>query len=85
MFREAATIKGSIDLDEYTASVVGFISKCTDDVTVIRTITTRSNQKPWMTAEVHAVLRARDIAFRAGDKEALRTVRATLARTIRGC
>ena len=43
---------------------------CIDDVTV-KSITMRSNQKPWMTAEVRALLRARDIAFRAGDKEAL--------------
>ena len=36
-----------------------------------------------MTADIHAVLRARYIAFRAGDKEALSTARATLARAIR--
>ena len=36
-----------------------------------------------MTAEVRALLRARDIAFRAGNKEALSTARATLARAIR--
>ena len=36
-----------------------------------------------MTAEVRALLRARDIAFSAGDKEALSTVKATLARAIR--
>ena len=62
MFREAATANCATDLEEYTASVTGFISKCIDDVTVIKTITTRSNQKPWMTAEVPALLRARDIA-----------------------
>ena len=83
MFREAATANCATDLEEYTASVTGFISKCIDDVTVIKTITTRSNQKPWMTAEVPALLRARDIAFSSGDKEALSTVRATLARAIR--
>ena len=83
MFREAATTDGFIDLEEYTASVTGYISKCTDDVTVTKSITTRSNQKPWMTAEVRALLRARDIAFRAGDKEALSIARAILARAIR--
>ena len=41
------------------ASDTGFISKCIDDVTVIKTITTRSNQKPWMTAEVRALLSRR--------------------------
>ena len=36
-----------------------------------------------MTAEVRALLRARDTAFRAGDKESLSTARVTVARTIR--
>ncbi|KAK1791977.1 hypothetical protein P4O66_001747 [Electrophorus voltai] len=34
-----------------SASVTGYISKCIDDVTVSKTITTRPNQKPWMPAE----------------------------------
>ncbi|KAK3559333.1 hypothetical protein QTP86_012762 [Hemibagrus guttatus] len=38
-----------------------------------------SNQKPWMTAEVCALLKSRDSAFRAGDKEALRTARTKLS------
>ena len=67
----------------HTASVTDFISKCIDDVTVIKTITTRSNQRPWMTTEERALLRARDIASKARDKEALSTARATLARAIR--
>ncbi|KAK3574928.1 hypothetical protein QTP86_019810, partial [Hemibagrus guttatus] len=65
---------------EYTTSVTSYISKCIDDVTVSKTITTCSNQKPWMTAEVRALLKSRDSAFRAGDKEALRTARAKLSR-----
>ncbi|XP_053469877.1 NACHT, LRR and PYD domains-containing protein 4-like [Ictalurus furcatus] len=48
-----------------------------------QTITTRSNQKPWMTAEVRALLRTRDSAFKAGDKAALRTARAKLSRAFR--
>ncbi|KAI4896082.1 hypothetical protein NFI96_027212 [Prochilodus magdalenae] len=58
-------------------------SKCIDDVTVSKTITTRPNQKPWMTAEVRALLKARDSAFKAGDKAALRKARAKLSRGIR--
>ncbi|KAK3521818.1 hypothetical protein QTP70_018552, partial [Hemibagrus guttatus] len=42
----------TINLEEYT-SVTSYIGKCIDDVTVSKTITTHSNQKPWMTAEVH--------------------------------
>uniref|UniRef100_A0A3B1IXV6 Reverse transcriptase domain-containing protein n=1 Tax=Astyanax mexicanus TaxID=7994 RepID=A0A3B1IXV6_ASTMX len=83
MFREAATEGDSVDLEEYAASVTGYISKCIDDVTVSKTITTRPNQKPWMTAEVRALLRTRDSAFRVGDKVALRKARADLSRAIR--
>lgn len=83
MFREAATYGDSTNLEEYTASVTSYISKCIDDVTFSKTITTRSNQKPWMTAEVRALLRTQDSAFRIGDKTALRTARAKLSRAIR--
>ncbi|KAK3506482.1 hypothetical protein QTP70_001798 [Hemibagrus guttatus] len=60
-----------------------YTSKCIDDVTISKSITTRSNQKLWMTAKVHALLKSRDSTFRAGDKDALRTARAKLSRAIR--
>ncbi|KAI4904350.1 hypothetical protein NFI96_009650 [Prochilodus magdalenae] len=81
MFREAATYSTTTDLEEYTSSVTSYIGKCIDDVTVSKTITTRPNQKPWMTAEVRALLKARDSAFKAGDKAALRKARAKLSIT----
>ncbi|MCI4376387.1 hypothetical protein PGIGA_G00187890 [Pangasianodon gigas] len=83
MFREAATDGDFTNLEEYATSVTSYISKCIDDVTVSKTITTHSNQKPYMTAEVRALLGTRDSAFRAGNKVALRTVRAKLSRAIR--
>ncbi|KAK3530424.1 hypothetical protein QTP86_024451 [Hemibagrus guttatus] len=83
MFREAATNGDTTDLEEYTLSVTSYISKCIDDVTISKSITTHSNQKPWMTANVHALLKSRDYAFSAGDKDALRTARAKLSRAIR--
>ncbi|XP_063344797.1 interferon-induced very large GTPase 1-like [Pelmatolapia mariae] len=83
MFREAATHGDFTDLEEYTSSVSSYINKCTDDVTVSKTIISRPNQKPWITAEVRALLRTRDSAFKAGDKVALRRARAELSRAIR--
>ncbi|KAI4877849.1 hypothetical protein NFI96_028554 [Prochilodus magdalenae] len=83
VFREAATSGDSINLEEYTESVIGYISKCIDDVTVSKVITTHPNQKPWMTAEVHVLLRTRDKVFKSGDKAGLRTARAKLSRAIR--
>ncbi|KAK3565072.1 hypothetical protein QTP86_032499 [Hemibagrus guttatus] len=40
-------------------------------------------RKLWMTAEVHALMKSRDSAFRAGDKEALRIARARLSQAIK--
>ncbi|KAK1804795.1 hypothetical protein P4O66_003640 [Electrophorus voltai] len=82
-FKEAATDGGTVNLEEYSASVTGYISKCIDDVTVSKTITTRPNQKPGMTAEVRMQLRTRDSTFRTGDREALRKTRAKLSRALR--
>ncbi|KAL0154025.1 hypothetical protein M9458_050684 [Cirrhinus mrigala] len=83
MFGEAATYNNHTDLHEYTETVTAYIKKCTDDVTVTKTITTRANQKPWMTAEVRELLKTRDDAFRSGDKTALKTARANLSRGIK--
>ena len=58
IFREAAAYSGSANMEEYTASLISYISKWTDDVTVSKTITKHTNQKPWMTAEVHMLLKA---------------------------
>ena len=41
-----------------TDSVTGYIDKCIEDVTVVKSITTHANQKPWLMAEICAVLRA---------------------------
>ncbi|KAF7667660.1 hypothetical protein LDENG_00052230 [Lucifuga dentata] len=83
VFKEAATDSGSVDLEEYTSSVTGYISKCTDDVTTSKTIITRANQKPWFTAEVQTLVKARDAAFKSGDREALSKIRAGLSQAIR--
>ncbi|KAK1792524.1 hypothetical protein P4O66_012462, partial [Electrophorus voltai] len=79
VLKEAVTDGDTVNLEEYTAS--SYISKCTDDVTGSKTIITHPNQKPWVTTEVHMLLRTRD--FRAGDKEALRKAKAKLSRAIR--
>ncbi|KAI3372163.1 hypothetical protein L3Q82_006999 [Scortum barcoo] len=72
IFREAAACEGEVDLEEYTSAVLGYISKCTEDVTSTRTVTEYPNQKPWLNAEVRSLLKARDAAFRSGDRLALR-------------
>ena len=83
MFKQAATHNNHIDNEELTDTVCSYIRKCTDDVTHTKTIITRANKKPWLTGAVHRLLRARDKAFRAGDRIGLRTARASLSRGIR--
>ncbi|KAK0142227.1 hypothetical protein N1851_020114 [Merluccius polli] len=83
MFKQANTTINTIDLEGYTSGVTGYISKCIDDVTTMKTITIRPNQKPWMNAEVRARLKARDAAYRSGEAGALKTARAELTRAIK--
>lgn len=83
VFREAATTNQDVNLTEYTDSVTGYITKCMEDVTVTKDITVRANEKPWFTREVRELLRARNVAFKSGDKEALKSARANLHRGVR--
>ncbi|KAL0195129.1 hypothetical protein M9458_008701, partial [Cirrhinus mrigala] len=83
MFKQAATYNNTTDLQEYAETVTAYINKCTEDVTVTKTITVRANQKPWMTGEVYRLLKARNVAFRTGDEASLKTARANLPRGIR--
>ncbi len=64
MFKQAATYNNTTDLQEYTETVTAYITKCIDDVTVTKTITVRTNQKPWLTGEVYRLLKARNAALR---------------------
>ncbi|KAI4898992.1 hypothetical protein NFI96_005660 [Prochilodus magdalenae] len=44
-FREAAESEGELDLEDYTSAVLGYISKCVEDVTTTKTVTCYLNQK----------------------------------------
>ncbi|KAI3369447.1 hypothetical protein L3Q82_007487 [Scortum barcoo] len=80
IFREAAvSVRERWTWRNYTSAVLGYISKCTEDVTTsTRTVTEYPNQKPWLNAEVRSLLKARDAAFRSGDRLALRAARRQL-------
>ncbi|KAI5099295.1 hypothetical protein C0J45_11434 [Silurus meridionalis] len=45
MFMEAATNSDFTNLEKSTSSVTTYIGKCINDITIFKTITTRSNQK----------------------------------------
>ncbi len=71
------------DVAEYTQTVLFYIASCTDIVTEEKYIRVFPNQKPWMTSEVHTLLRARDMAFNSGDRALYSAARANLKRGIK--
>ncbi|KAF7691443.1 hypothetical protein HF521_011740, partial [Silurus meridionalis] len=85
LFKMAVTRGDStVDLDEYTAAVTGYISKCTENIIPTEYFERYPNDKPWINSpNVRALLKQRDSAFRSGDKVALKTTRAKLSRAIR--
>ena len=62
--------------------VTSYIAKCTEDVTVIKTLHV-ATRKPGMTTEVRSLLTARDAAVRVGDMTALCSARSALSKGIK--
>ena len=73
----------STALDNYTSTVMHYIVFCMDTVTLTKKVRSFPNQKPWLTTEVKALLRARDAAYRSGDQAAYSAARAALRRGIK--
>ncbi|CAG6018054.1 unnamed protein product [Menidia menidia] len=71
------------DLDIFTDAVLSYIKYCIGNVTVEKSIWVFPNQKPWMTRQVRMLLRARDSAFRSGDRALYSAARANLKGGVR--
>lgn len=71
------------DIELYTSSVLSSISFCMDNVTPRKQVKIFPNQKPWFNTNIRALLQARDVALRSGDREAYRKARANLNRGTR--
>jgi hypothetical protein len=80
-------------IEEYTTSVTGFINKCIEDMVPTVTVCTYSNQKPWITGNIHTELKGRAAAFKVWDSNpeayknscyALRRTRQTGKASIQG-
>lgn len=56
------------DLETYTSMVLDYIRFCTANVTREKYVKLYPNRKPWMTGEVRRLLKARNSAFRTGDR-----------------
>lgn len=67
----------------FTESVLCYIKRCTDTLTVDRQFGVHPNRKPWMTAEVQRLLKERNTALKSGDQDLYCAARADLRRGIR--
>ena len=69
-FKDELQVDPKAALDNYTSTVMHYIVFCMDMVTVTKRVRSFPNQKPWLTAEVNSLLRARDAAYRSRDAAA---------------
>lgn len=71
------------DLSEYTQTVLSYISCCTDSATIKKCIRPYLKQKPWMSKDVHALLKTCNMVFRSGDRTLYSIARTDLKRGIK--
>ncbi len=71
------------ELETFTGTVLDYIKFCIGNVTVDKNIRAFPNQKPWMISQVRTLLRARNAAFKSGDRALYRAARANLKRGIK--
>ncbi|KAM4573377.1 uncharacterized protein PAE49_008206 [Odontesthes bonariensis] len=74
--------KDSSDLEAYTSSVLDYLQFCTDAVLPTKTIKVFPNQKSWCDSTVQSLLKARDAAYRSGDRMAHSRARTELRKGI---
>ncbi|KAK3507224.1 hypothetical protein QTP70_011003 [Hemibagrus guttatus] len=76
-------INETTDLDELTDTVTSYISFCEDMCILTRTFLSFSNNKPWFSGKLIQLCRAKQDAFRSGDKILYNQARNTLNKEIR--
>ena len=71
------------DIDGLTECISGYINFCVENTVPVKKVRCFSNNKPWMTRDLKALLEQKKRAFRSGDGEELRRVQKTLKGEIR--
>uniref|UniRef100_A0A669DTM0 Reverse transcriptase domain-containing protein n=1 Tax=Oreochromis niloticus TaxID=8128 RepID=A0A669DTM0_ORENI len=71
------------DIDSLTTCITDYINFCVDNTVPTRTVRCFSNNKPWITSEIKAVLKQKRRAFKSRDKEELKRVQRELRGLIR--
>ncbi|XP_048870378.1 uncharacterized protein LOC125742434 [Brienomyrus brachyistius] len=73
----------SDNLDELTDTVTSYISFCEDVCVPTKTFCTYNNNKPWFTPKLQHLRRAKEDAYRSGDRALYKQARNTLTREIK--
>uniref|UniRef100_A0A669BD36 Reverse transcriptase domain-containing protein n=1 Tax=Oreochromis niloticus TaxID=8128 RepID=A0A669BD36_ORENI len=71
------------DIDSLTTCISDYINFCVDNTVSTRTVRCFSNNKPWITPEIKAVLKQKRRAFKSRDKVELKRVQRKLRGLIR--
>ncbi|XP_077568118.1 uncharacterized protein LOC144193233 [Stigmatopora nigra] len=71
------------DIDSLTHCITDYIHFCVENIVPSKKFRCYSNNKPWVTRDLRALLNKKKRAFRSGDKESLKTVQKELKREIR--
>ncbi|KAI3358284.1 hypothetical protein L3Q82_003282 [Scortum barcoo] len=73
------------DIDNMTDCITEYTRFCEDTTVPARTVHCFSNNKPWITRDLKALLNKKKRAFRAGDREEQRRVQHELRDMLRTC
>lgn len=71
------------DINSLTDTVTDYINFCMENTIPTRTVRCFSNNKPWITPDIKALLKEKKRAFASGNKEERKTVQRQLRRRIR--
>ena len=72
-----------VDIDGLTECITDYITICVDSIVQTRTVHCYPNNKPWVTKDIKVILNEKKNAFRAGNREGLRSIHGELMVRIR--
>ncbi|KAI3370023.1 hypothetical protein L3Q82_024817 [Scortum barcoo] len=73
------------DIDSLTDCITDYINFCVETTVPTKRVRCFSNNKPWVTPDLRALLQEKRRAFQSGDRDELRRVQRDLKRKIKEC
>ncbi|KAI3376224.1 hypothetical protein L3Q82_016727 [Scortum barcoo] len=73
------------DIDSLTDCITDYINFCVETTVPTKRVRCFSNNKPWVTPDLRALLQEKRTAFQSGDRDELRRVQRDLKRKIKEC